>query len=458
VNIQTINPATGKLLREYTSYSPEQVDGILEAAASSAGEWAQVPVAERARLVGRVASVLRERHHDLAVLITQEMGKPIQQSLAEIEKCAWVCDYYLENGPGFMADEAVSAGTLRSYLVHQPMGLVLAVMPWNFPFWQVFRFAAPALTAGNGIVLKHASSVSGCALAIERLFLEAGFPHNLFRSLIIPASGVDRVIASPHVRAATLTGSEGAGRAVAACAGQHLKKTVLELGGSDPYLILEDADLDQAVEKCVASRLNNGGQTCIAAKRFIVVPAVREAFESKLISRMVSRKLGDPMRGDTDIGPMAREDLRREIHQQVTQSIQAGARLLVGGQLPDPSNPGFFYPATVLTGVGPGMPAYHEETFGPVAAVLPAIDETDAIRIANDTRFGLGAAVFSRDLSRAEAVARRLQAGCVAINDFVKSDPRLPFGGVKASGYGRELARQGLLEFVNIQSVTVQAP
>ncbi|HSH09708.1 MAG TPA: NAD-dependent succinate-semialdehyde dehydrogenase [Oceanipulchritudo sp.] len=455
MKISSINPATGKPLREYTSYSREQVDAILESAAQSAAGWADVPVERRALLVAGAARILRERHHDLAVLITQEMGKPIQQSLAEIEKCAWVCDYYSQHGPAFLADEPVETGDQRSYVAYQPIGLVLAVMPWNFPFWQVFRFAAPALTAGNGIVLKHASSVCGCALAIERIFLEAGFPHNLFRSLLIPAGEVDHVIASPHVRAATLTGSEGAGRSVAACAGSHLKKTVLELGGSDPYLILEDADLDLAVEKCVTSRLNNGGQTCIAAKRFIVVPAVREGFEARLIRQMVARKLGDPMRGDTDIGPMAREDLRQEVHQQVTQSVKAGARLLVGGQLPDPTSPGFFYPATVLTGVRPGMPAYHEETFGPVAAVLPAADEEEAIRIANDTRFGLGAAVFSRNIPHAEVVARRLQAGCVAINDFVKSDPRLPFGGVKASGYGRELARHGLLEFLNIKSVSV---
>ncbi len=454
--IKTTNPATGKALQEYRVHAPGEVQERLERGDRVFTEWSGRSVEERARLVGRAGEILRQRQHDLAVLITREMGKPISQSSSEIEKCAWVCDYYAENGPGFLADEQVSTEYDRSYVLFQPLGLILAVMPWNFPFWQVFRFAAPALTAGNTAVLKHASNVMGCALAIEEVFTAAGLPEGVFQSLVLPSDRMEAVIENPLVRAVTLTGSEPAGKAVASCAARQVKKSVLELGGSDPYLVLEDADLELAAAKCVASRLNNGGQTCIAAKRFIVQESVREEFESRLIHEMSAYPYGDPMRGNIQLGPLARDDLRRDLHQQVTTSIGQGARLLLGGRMPESSEPGFYYPATLLTAVRPGMPAFDEETFGPVGVVVAAADEKDAVALANQSSFGLGAAVFSRDLARAERIAGQLQAGCVFINDFVKSDPRMPFGGVRNSGYGRELSRYGILEFVNIKSVVGQ--
>ena len=455
MSLKSINPADGKVLEEYQPYPDSQVDRLIEEAAVAADAWAGIAVADRAALVGRAGEVLLENKDALAELVTREMGKVLVQSLAEIEKCAWVCRYYAENGERFLQDEQLEADTGRSFVSLEPLGLVLAVMPWNFPFWQVFRFAAPALTAGNGALLKHASNVSGCALAIEQVFAQAGFPEGLFRTLLIPSAGVARVLEHPRVKAATLTGSEPAGRAVAACAGRQLKKTVLELGGSDPYIILEDADLDLTVEKCVASRLNNGGQTCIAAKRFIAVPAILDAFTRRLVDAMESSKPGDPMLPGSDIGPLARDDIRQELHVQVCKSVELGAQLLTGGILPPGTEPGYYYPPTVLAKVGPGMPVYEEETFGPVAAVIPARDEADAVCIANDSRFGLGAAVFTSDTARGERVARQLQTGCVFVNDFVKSDPRLPFGGIKESGYGRELSRYGLLEFMNLKTIAM---
>ncbi|NDV63466.1 NAD-dependent succinate-semialdehyde dehydrogenase [Puniceicoccales bacterium CK1056] len=451
--VKSVNPATEGLIREYPSMDFGQVGEILNKTTSTAQEWAQVSCNKRAQFAHQAAEVLESRLDEFALLITREMGKPVSQSRAEIEKCAWVCRYFAENAPTFLQDESVPSDAALSYVAYQPLGVVLAVMPWNFPFWQVFRFAAPGLTAGNGAILKHASNVSGCALAIEDVFREAGYPENLFRTIITGPEEIQQAIQSDDIQAVTLTGSEAAGSAVAAAAGKAIKKSVLELGGSDPYIILEDADLDLAAEKCAQSRLLNSGQSCIAAKRFIVLDSVREAFTEKLISRMTTRLMGDPEEPDTDLGPLARADLRDDLHKQVTSSVAAGARLLMGGQIPD--RPGYFYPPTVLDEVKPGMPAYEEETFGPVAAIIAASDAEEALNIANDSEFGLGAAIFSKDTKKARSIASRIKAGSCFINDFVKSDPRLPFGGIRKSGYGRELAKLGIREFTNIQTVVV---
>jgi succinate-semialdehyde dehydrogenase/glutarate-semialdehyde dehydrogenase len=384
-----------------------------------------------------------------------EMGKPVSQGLAEVDKCAGVCDFYAQNAARLLAPEAAPTEASLSYVAFEPLGVVLAVMPWNFPLWQVFRFAAPALMAGNVGLLKHASNVLGCGLAIEEILHAAGVPEPAFRTLLISSSRVARVIAAPEVKAVTLTGSTPAGKAVAAKAGEMLKKSVLELGGSDPYLVLEDADLEAAAEACVASRLINGGQSCIAAKRFVVVEAVAEPFERLFVEKMRARRMGDPLEPGVDLGPQARRDLRDELHQQVVRSIAKGARPLLGCQVPE--GPGAFYPPSVLTDVTPGMPAFDEELFGPVGAIVRARDERDAVRLANQTVFGLGAAVFTSDLARGERLAtHEIQAGSCFVNTFVRSDPRLPFGGIKESGYGRELAVFGIREFVNVKTVYVR--
>jgi succinate-semialdehyde dehydrogenase/glutarate-semialdehyde dehydrogenase len=376
------------------------------------------------------------------------------QGRAEIAKCAWVCDFYADRAESFLQPEPVETDASKSFVTFQPIGVVLAVMPWNFPFWQVFRFAAPALMAGNAGVLKHASNVPGCALAIEDVFTNAGFPENVFRTLLIGSKQVDAIIENPYVKAVTLTGSTPAGKAVASKAGEMLKKTVLELGGSDPYVILEDADLNSAVSTCVTSRLINSGQSCINAKRFVVVEPLREEFERIFVERMGEMEMGDPLDESTEVGPQARADLRDELHEQVRQSIKKGARCLLGGEVPD--GDGAYYPPTVLTDVTRGMPAYDEELFGPVAAIIRAKDEREAIAIANDSSFGLGAAVFTSDLAKGEQIAsEEIEAGACFVNAFVKSDPRLPFGGVKESGYGRELSHYGIREFVNIKTVYV---
>ncbi|MGH9857642.1 MAG: NAD-dependent succinate-semialdehyde dehydrogenase, partial [Acidobacteriota bacterium] len=377
------------------------------------------------------------------------------QGSGEAEKCAWVCDFYADQAENFLAPEIVETDASKSFIAFQPLGVVLAIMPWNFPFWQVFRFAAPALMAGNAGILKHASNVSGCALHIEEVFHQAGFPHDLFRTLLVGSANIAAVIAHPLVKAATLTGSTPAGKSVAQKAGSLLKKTVLELGGSDPYVVLEDADLEMTVDTCVTSRLINGGQSCIAAKRFIVVESIRSKFEEMFVQKMKQKKMGDPMQSGVDLGPQAKHDLRDDLHKQVEKSIQLGARVLLGAKLP--SGKGAYYPPSVLTDIRKGMPAYDEEMFGPVAAIVAARDEEDAIRIANDSQFGLGAAVFTKDVKRGERIAaEKIEAGCCFVNAFVKSDPRLPFGGIKESGYGRELSHFGIREFVNIKTVYVK--
>lgn len=455
MTIVSINPATGKVLAEYQEMTPEEVKNTITSAHEVFGEWRRTSFAQRAELMKKAAAILRDKAPDYAKLMTEEMGKPIRDGRAEAEKCASACDYYADNAERFLQPEPVTTDASKSFISYQPLGVVLAVMPWNFPFWQVLRFAAPALMAGNVGILKHASNVPACALAIEELFEQAGFPANVFRTLLISSRQVDAILENPLVRAATLTGSTPAGQAVAKKAGEMLKKTVLELGGSDPYLILEDADLEVAVTTCVSSRLINSGQSCIAAKRFIVVEPVRAEFEKRFVEKMRSVKMGDPMAEDTVVGPQARHDLRDELHQQVLQSIKAGAKCLLGGTIPN--DPGAFYPPTVLTEVKKGSPAYDDELFGPVAAIIPVKNEAEAIQVANDSIFGLGAAVFTRDVVRGEQIAtEELEAGSCFVNALVKSDPRLPFGGIKESGYGRELSYFGIKEFVNIKTVYVK--
>lgn len=454
---KVVNPATGETVREYDDTSWSEVERALEVAQAAHERWRRATFEERARPMRRAAELLRERSDRYAELMALEMGKPVGDGRSEVEKCAWVCDYYADEAEEQLAPVPVETPDTgaKTYWSHEPLGVVLAVMPWNFPFWQVFRFAAPNLMAGNAGLLKHASNVPGCALAIEEVFRDAGFPKGLFRSLLIGHEASERLIEQPLVRAVTLTGSVRAGKAVAAKAGSLVKKTVLELGGSDAYVVLDDADLDVAVETCVKSRLTNSGQSCIAAKRFVVAGGVKGDFERRMVERMASVRMGDPFDEGTEVGPQARTDLRDELHDQVARSVDAGARVLLGGTLPD--GPGAFYPPTVLTDVAPGMPAYDEELFGPVAAIIEARDEADAIRIANDSVFGLGAAVFTRDVERGERIAREeLQAGACFVNAFVRSDPRLPFGGIKESGYGRELSPLGIREFVNVKAVWVE--
>ncbi|SHF38063.1 succinate-semialdehyde dehydrogenase / glutarate-semialdehyde dehydrogenase [Fodinibius roseus] len=453
--LQSINPTNDEVIREYEELTEQEIASVLQKSQTAFEQWRETDFSHRAPLMKKAAEVLRDHRQEYAELMAREMGKPVLGGRSEVEKCAWVCEYYAEHAESFLADQPIETDASNSFVAFQPLGVVLAVMPWNFPFWQVFRFAAPGLMAGNAGVLKHASNVTGCALAIEEVFREAGFPEHLFRTLKISSSKVGRVIEHPIVKAVTLTGSVPAGKAVAQKAGSVLKKTVLELGGSDPYVILEDADLDLAVPTCVNSRLINSGQSCIAAKRFIVVDKVREEFEQRFVDIMEQKTMGDPMDEGSDIGPQARTDLRDELHGQVEQSIKQGAQCLLGGKIP--GQKGAWYPPTVLANVKPGMPAYGEELFGPVASIITAKDEDDAIRIANDSRFGLGAAVFTRDAEKGTHIAaEKLQAGCCFVNSLVKSDPRLPFGGIRESGYGRELSHFGIKEFVNIKTVYVK--
>jgi len=454
MTLEAINPATGETIATYDEATPQQVDAIVASVHDAWQGWRRRSFDERAAPMRRAAEILRREADEFAALMAREMGKPVRDGAAETKKCATACDYYAEHAARFCADQSVQTDARASFVAFKPLGVVLAVMPWNFPFWQVFRFAAPGLMAGNAAVLKHASNVPGCALAIEDVFRRAGFPENLFRTLMIGSKRVDAVIAHSKVAAVTLTGSGPAGRAVAAKAGSVLKKTVLELGGSDPYLVLEDADLDVAADVCTRARLVNSGQSCIAGKRFLVVERVRAGFEERFVARMRASKMGDPLDPSSEIGPQARADLRDTLQRQVDESVAAGARCLLGGAIPD--RPGAWYPPTVLTDVRPGMPAFDEEVFGPVAAVIPVRDEADAIRLANQSEFGLGGGVITRDVERGKRIAAEsIESGCVFVNDAVRSDPRLPFGGVKDSGYGRELSDFGIREFMNIKTVYV---
>ncbi|OLD96883.1 MAG: succinate-semialdehyde dehydrogenase [Gemmatimonadetes bacterium 13_1_20CM_4_69_16] len=453
MSVSSINPATGEILETFAETAPAALERILDQAVAAYGAWRRFSYAQRGQAMRQAARILRERRAEYARTMALEMGKPLQQGEAEAEKCAWACEYYAEQAAAMLGDQPRVTDGSRSYVRFDPIGPVLAIMPWNFPFWQVFRFAAPALMAGNAGLLKHAPNVTRCALAIEEVFRQAGFPEGLFRTVILQNEAVAGVIADPRVRAATLTGSDRAGSQVAAQAGTHLKKMVLELGGSDPFLVLEDADVDQAARTAAEARLLNSGQSCIAAKRFIVVESVADRFLETFVSEMAARRLGDPLAPATQLGPQARLDLRANLHRQVTESVRRGARLLLGGKLPD--GPGCYYPATVLAAVHEGMPAFDEEVFGPAAAVIRVPDETQALRVANASRYGLGASVWSTDPARGERLARELEVGSVFVNGLVRSDPRLPFGGVKRSGYGRELSEYGLKEFVNIKTVWV---
>ena len=453
MSVSSINPATGETLETFAETAPAALERILDQAVAAYGAWRRFSYAQRGQAMRQAARILRERKAEYARTMALEMGKPLQQGEAEAEKCAWACEYYAEQAAAMLGDQPRVTDGSRSYVRFDPIGPVLAIMPWNFPFWQVFRFAAPALMAGNAGLLKHAPNVTRCALAIEEVFRQAGFPEGLFRTVILQNEAVAGVIADPRVRAATLTGSDRAGSQVAAQAGTHLKKMVLELGGSDPFLVLEDADVDQAARTAAEARLLNSGQSCIAAKRFIVVESVADRFLETFVSEMAARRLGDPLAPATQLGPQARLDLRANLHRQVTESVRRGARLLLGGKLPD--GPGCYYPATVLAAVHEGMPAFDEEVFGPAAAVIRVPDETQALRVANASRYGLGASVWSTDPARGERLARELEVGSVFVNGLVRSDPRLPFGGVKRSGYGRELSEYGLKEFVNIKTVWV---
>lgn len=450
----SFNPTTNKIIEAYTSWDARTLALALERAHGAQLAWAQTTFAQRAEVMREVAIHLRVQRDRYAELMTREMGKVLRESRSEIEKCATGCDFYAQYAETFLQDEPVDSDAGKSYIRYEPLGVVLAVMPWNFPFWQVFRAAAPALMAGNGLVLKHASNVPQCALALAQIFREAGLPEGVFSTLMIEADQVADAIASPYVQAVTLTGSETAGRKVAACAGQHLKKSVLELGGSDPFIVLHDADIEFTANMAVASRFLNCGQSCIAAKRFILVPEIAEPFLQAFKQATEALRVGDPMQETTDVGPMARLDLRESLHQQVTDSIAQGAVAITG--CAPAAREGFFYLPSILDQVTAKTRAYHEELFGPVAIVIRARDEDDALHIANATRFGLGASIWTKDVTRAEQLATKIRAGCTFINGIVKSDPRLPFGGIKASGYGRELSHHGIHEFVNAKTVWIR--
>jgi succinate-semialdehyde dehydrogenase/glutarate-semialdehyde dehydrogenase len=449
----SINPTDGEPISTYPEMTPGEVDAALASAVTAFENWRRAKFEQRASIVRGVARELRAHKSGLARLMATEMGKPLNQGESEVEKCASTCDYFADHAVTLLAHEEVRTDATRSFVSYQPMGVVLGVMPWNFPLWQALRYAAPTVMAGNTTVLKHSSNVTGCALAIEDLFRAAGAPEGVFRTLRLGSARVGELIDDARIAAVTLTGSTPAGQAIAARAGHALKKTVLELGGSDPYVIFDDADVEAAVATCVASRLINSGQSCVAAKRFICTPTRAAEVERMFAELMSQRRMGDPL-DNPDIGPQARRDLRDDLHRQVLASVERGARALVGGNVPD--TPGAFYPPTVLSNVRKGMPAYDEELFGPVAAIIVASDEADALRVANDTAFGLGAAIFTRDVERGTRLAaEELAAGNCFVNTFVRSDPRLPFGGIKQSGYGRELGVWGIREFVNVKTVYV---
>ncbi|MBI2417574.1 MAG: NAD-dependent succinate-semialdehyde dehydrogenase [Ignavibacteriales bacterium] len=453
--LQSVNPHNNELIQSYTEHTSLDVARILNASRQCFTSYSRTNKHERSALLQKVSAILLDKIDTYAPLMALEMGKPILQSRAEIEKCAWVCRYYAENGPAFLEDEIVTTDAVKSYIAFQPLGIILAVMPWNFPFWQVFRFAAPTLMAGNTAVLKHASNVCGCALAIENIFREAGFPEDVFRTILVPGKQVAEIIAHPYIKAVSLTGSSNAGISVAAAAGRYLKKCVLELGGSDPYIILEDADIEAAADTCATARLINGGQSCIAAKRFIVHKNIYDEFVHLFAACMKSKKMGNPMDPANYLGPQARVDLRDELHMQTIKTIKEGAKVKVGGDILGVT--GAYYPPTVLVDVEDTMTAFNEELFGPVAPVIKAENEAHAVELANKSVFGLGAAVFTRDIERGEIIAKEMiNAGSCFVNSFVKSDPRLPFGGINESGYGRELSYPGIREFVNIKTIYIK--
>lgn len=453
MSLKSISPYSGKTAKKFSVWSSVELEKALAKSGEMQAFWAKTPLEERCRLVQEAGQVMTVRKEELARIITLEMGKLIGEARAEIEKCILGCEYYAEQGSAFLQDELIKTDADKSFVAYQPLGTVLAVMPWNFPFWQVFRFAAPALIAGNTAVLKHASNVPQCAMAIEKIFIEAGFPEGVFQTLMIPVSLVSVVIENPVIKAVTLTGSEEAGKKVASLAAANLKKSVLELGGSDAFVVLEDAELDNTVKTAVTARFMNAGQSCIAAKRFVVVENIANEFIERFKTEVQKLIMGDPVDEATTLAPLARHDLRDELHQQVQASLQKGAKVVTGCMPED--HPGAFYQASILDGVAPGMRAWDEELFGPVASIIRAKNEQDALNIANSSRFGLGGSVWTRDRERGERFARDMESGAAFVNSMVKSDPRLPFGGIKASGYGRELSHYGMHEFVNIKTIWV---
>lgn len=455
MDIKTINPSTEEELQSYALLTGEQINLFIEAAHTSYQIWRTTDFLYRKKLILNLANALRARKKEFSTLISTEMGKPITAGEAEIEKCAWVCEHYAKHAKGYLLPNDIKTNLYKTMICYLPLGIIFGIMPWNFPFWQVFRFAAPTIMAGNAVILKHAPNTTGCGNAIAQLFLEEGFPEYLFQHFVIDNDLASQVIAHDKISAVTLTGSQQAGRIVAANASKHLKKTVLELGGNDPYIILADADIELAAKSVVTSRLNNSGQVCIAAKRTIVVKDIIDTVITCILKNISTYKIGNPLDANTDLGPLAREDLRDTLHKQVQDSIRAGATLLKGGKLP--SGKGYYYPPTVLTNVMPGMPAFDEELFGPVISIISAEDEKHAIQLANKSQYGLGAAIFTQNIERGEYLAtNEIEAGACMVNGFLSSDPRVPFGGIKHSGYGRELSREGILEFVNIKTVGVE--
>jgi len=452
--IQTINPARGTVEKTFNKYSSERILTIIEEADKAFLLWRETDFRTRKKLLNNAAEVIRNKKEEYAQIITIEMGKPITQSIAEVEKCAWVCNYYADNAESFLINEHITTDASESYVEFNPLGIILAVMPWNFPFWQVFRFAAPTIMAGNVALLKHSSNVPMCALTIDQIFRNAGFPNFVFSTLLIESADVKEVIDHPLIKAATLTGSEPAGRKIASLCGKKLKKTVMELGGSDPFIVLNDAEIKEAVSSAVKARLINNGQSCIAAKRFIVEEGVYDKFKGKFIEEMENVKVGDPMDESTALGPIAREDLLYELDSQVKASIEKGARILTGGKILP--GRGYYYAPTILDNLSKGMPAYDDEIFGPVASLIKCKDAIDAVRIANDSNFGLGASLWTQNIESAKNIASKIETGSVFVNGMVKSDPRLPFGGIKNSGYGRELSHYGIKEFVNIKSIWIK--
>jgi len=451
MKFKSINPHNGKEIATYKEYTEKEVNTILEKSRVAFETWREVPLNVRCEFLVNAGGVLRNNIEKYAKTMTLEMGKPISEARGEINKCAWVCDFYAENAERFLADEIIETDATESFVSHDPIGTVLAIMPWNFPYWQVFRFAAPTLAAGNTALLKHASNVFGCATHIEEIFLEAGFPDGVFQNLFIHHDKTEKIIANDIVKAVTLTGSERAGKSVGGLAGKYLKKSVLELGGNNAFIVLEDADIEQAVKTGITARMMNSGQSCIAAKRFILVGDAYDKFLPAFVEGVKSIKRGEPTDEATEIGPLARKDLADELHKQLEKSVEKGAKIEIGAK-----QDGAFYEPTVLTGVKPGMPAFDEETFGPIAAIIRAKDVDEAFELAADSNYGLGVTLFTADIEEARRHINRAPDGAFFVNELVKSDPRLPFGGTKNSGYGRELSREGILEFVNKKTVYVK--